>query len=206
MLKKVFVSLFFAGIAFVILFISILRSASVHYEFGDSKIDKMDTPDSEEVNYYLAYPGRVMPDSPIWSLKVLRDKVWLRITTDGGKKAELLLLFADKRISASQILFDQNKPELAYSVLEKSQMYLIQAMEQTDKNKEDGYSITDFNIRLANASLKHYEVMQNILNLAPDDAKPKIIQLQNGPKKVFEFARNSLLEKGQPAPINPFNW
>ena len=102
MLRKL--SLVFAVLLFAvgILFTSVLRTAAVKYEFSESPltslVDASSVLGEEEINidYYLAYPGKVLPDSPFWPLKALRDRIWLWITTNSSRKAELKLLFADK--------------------------------------------------------------------------------------------------------------
>ena len=206
MVKNVLVAVLLVTLAFSVLFLSILRTASVRYEFGETTNTLPKKNIDSQVDYFLAYPGKVLPDSFLWPLKVLRDKIWFIITTDQGKKADLLLLFADKRLASAKLLFEKGKPEIAFATLEKSQQYLLEAGGKETKNYQDGLDTSGFSIRYAKASLKHFEVMEQILITAPDDAKPKIIELQNIPKKEFEHARNDLLEKGLVPPNNPFNW
>jgi len=207
MVKNILFSILLIALAFSVLFLSILRTAAVRYEFGEppNALPK-DTIDKSQVDYFLAYPGKVLPDSFLWPLKVLRDKIWFTITTDRGKKADLLLLFADKRLASAKLLFEKGEPEIAFATLEKSQQYLLEAGKKETDNYRNGLDTSGFSFRYANAALKHFEVMESILTMAPEDAKPKIIELQNIPKKEFEHARNDLLERGLLPPNNPFNW
>jgi hypothetical protein len=205
MLRKIAFGIAIVIFAGSILLVSILRTAAVRYEFSRA-ITPTRVTDEIFIDYYLAYPGKVLPDSVLWPLKALRDRLWLWITTDGNRKADLLLLFADKRLAGSLELFDKGKFEIAYASLEKSQMYLSEASLQAKKNKEKQLDTREFNSRLAKASLKHYQVMGSLISKVPDDAKPEIIKLQNVPRKVFEDVRNRLLEMGEQPPENPFNW
>ena len=196
-------------LAFGILFTSVLRTAAVRYEFTGYKAtsDTKVLGDSTiNIDYTLAYPGNVLPDSPLWKLKALRDKVWLILTTNKSKKVELNILFADKRLGASKILFEKGKAEIAYSTLTKAEKYLEEASISEEQIRKEGANTTDINTRLAKAALKHFEVMEGILTIAPDDAKPGIIQTEDIPKKVYEQARNALNEKGAATPENPFDW
>lgn len=212
MLRKL--SLVFAVLLFAvgILFTSVLRTAAVKYEFAQSPktvhVDAASVLGDEEINidYYLAYPGKVLPDSPFWPLKALRDRIWLWITTNSSRKAELKLLFADKRISMSKILFERGKPEIGYSTLTKAEKYLEEASNLEKENRKKGIDTSEILERLANASLKHTEVIDEILEIAPEDARPNIISAKEYPKKVFEESRNALLEKGIEPPENPFDW
>ena len=212
MLRKL--TLVFAVLLFAvgILFTSVLLTAAVKYEFAESpktsNVDASSVLGEEDINidYNLAYPGKVLPDSPFWPLKALRDRVWLWLTTNSSRKAELKLLFADKRISMSKILFERGKPEIGYSTLTKAEKYLKEAGSSEMENRKKGIDTSEFLERLAKASLKHAQVIDEILEIAPEDARPNIITTKDYPKKVFEESRNALLEKGMEPPENPFDW
>jgi len=51
-----------------------------------------------------------------------------------------------------------------------------------------------------------FEVMEEIIKIAPEDAKPKIVETESYPKKVYQEKRNVFYEKGIEPPKNPFNW
>lgn len=205
MIRRIAVILSTLIFAFGILFASVLRSSSVRYAFSEpTKQVSEEKKDKIEIDYTFAYYGPVLPDHPLWYFKVLRDKLWLFLTTNPGRKAELNLLFADKRLSSSKALFERGKVELAFSTASKAEKYLEQAEFQTNKNKEKGMEVSEFSIKLAKAALKHRQVLQEILDLAPEDAKPKIIELENYPKNVYKGARDILLSKGLIPPESPF--
>ena len=64
-----------------------------------------------KVDYYLPYPG-ILPDSPMYRLKALRDRVVLMLTWDGQAKAKRQLLYADKRINAAIALVEGGTADL----------------------------------------------------------------------------------------------
>lgn len=207
MWSKFFLILFTLFIAFTILFASVLRTASVRYEISTAPSeDETIKLENETVNYYLAYPGRVLPDSPLWPLKALRDRIWLFITTDKQRVAEIKLLFADKRLGASLILFKKGKASLGHSTLTKAEKYLEEACLLEEEVRKGGVDTSEFLFRLSLASLKHYELIQNILETAPEELKPPLLEIQEYPKKSFERARNGLLDKGKVVPVNPYCW
>jgi hypothetical protein len=196
-------------LAFGILFTSVLRTASVKYDFGSTThvSDGAVLGDSDvNIEYNLAYHGRVLPDHPLWPVKALRDRIWLIITTNPTRKAELKLLFADKRVSASKVLFEKDKPELGFSTLEKAEKYLAEASELEKENREKGLETTEFLMRLSYAALKHYQITEEILAIAPEDAKPKIIEVQKYAKDTYNAAKSGLGEEGVAACENPFDW
>lgn len=195
-------------LAFGILFASVLRTASVKYVFSQSPSDDVVleglVDGKPSIDYNLAYPGKILPDHPLWSIKALRDRVWLLLTSNVAKKAELKLLFSDKRLGASKALFEKDKPELAYTTLTKGEKYLEEAMESERQARGSEMDTYEFLKRLANAALKHREVIDQILILAPEDAKPEIIKTRDYSTQVYRNARDALYEGGMEAPENPF--
>ncbi|KKR30373.1 hypothetical protein A2715_01030 [Candidatus Woesebacteria bacterium RIFCSPHIGHO2_01_FULL_39_32] len=209
MWPKLFLAIIGLSFAIGILFVSLFRVASVKYEF-DNSASVADIHVSGEngvsINYTLPYPGRVLPDSPLWPLKAIRDRVWLFITTNSTREAELKLLFADKRLGMAQILFEKGEIEKGFSTLTKAEKYLEEAVWQEKQNRENGIDTSAFLEQLAKASLKHYEVMENLIPSLPDEVRPSIRQTQDYAKRAYEESRNALLEKRRPAPENPFAW
>lgn len=120
------------------------------------------------VKYDLAFPG-MLPDHPLYKLKVLRDKVTLFLTRDPMKKAQYHLLLADKRIHMAAILIDKGKVELAKETALKGEneytllVFLFKdVVKKPDKN---------FYERLEKASLKHQEILKQMVSKV--DAKDK---------------------------------
>ena len=194
--------------AFGILFTSVLRTASVRYGLRENGGKFINVLGDKQVyiDYVLPFPGKVLPDSPFWKLKALRDRIWLLLTANESKKVELNLLFADKRLGTSMILFKKGKSELAYSTLSKAEKYLDTASLLEETVRKGGSDTGELNLRLVNAALKHFEVMEEIISGVPEEAKPGIVVMQNIPKGVYERARNALLEQGKTSPENPFGW
>jgi len=207
MLRKIAVSSAVFLFALGILFTSVLRTAAVRYETNGVKSGVVLAGTDYNIDYNLAYPGRILPDSFFWPLKALRDKFWLLITTDKLKKVELKILFADKRLGGAETLFEKGKNEIALSTLTKAEKYLEEASLTEEKLRLDGKAYSnDICLRLTNASLKHYEVLLGLESKVPDDMKATIIFSRQIPIKTYERARNALLSKGVTPPINPFKW
>src|SRR3989344_1242208 len=194
MFRRILAGLTFLSLGFMILLISIFRTASVKYDFANTPFVKDESVlGSSDVNidYLLPFPGKVLPDSSFWPLKALRDKLWMFITTNPTRKVELKILFADKRLVTSKILFEKAKAELAYSVLTKGEKYLEEAKKDEFTNRQKGVETSELLQQLALSSLKHLEVLDEILEVAPEDAKPKIIELKEYPWKVYEDVRDA---------------
>ncbi|MEJ2347603.1 MAG: DUF5667 domain-containing protein [Patescibacteria group bacterium] len=205
MFKRILIVASTLILALGILLISVFRSASVKYVFSQGPETQQTTSDEEmKIDYTLPYPGRVFPDGPLWPLKALRDKLWLILNTNPTREAELNLLFADKRIAMSKALFERDKAEIAFSTLSKSEKYLEEAYNLEEQNRKNGIDTSEFLTALSKASLKHREMIDEILKIAPEDAKPEIIKMQDYSKSVYNKTRDALQEKGLPIIENPF--
>jgi len=189
-----------------VLLASVVKASAIEYNF-DQKPPSQDSSYKPPVDiaYNLAYPGAILPDNLLWPFKVVRDKMWLGLTFNPVRKSELLLLMADKRLAASEILFKKGKSSLATSVLTKAEKYLDQAAEEERiavAQKKDTSVLLG---KISMSSLKHRQVIDELMAYAPEDAKPRIIETQNYSKNAFTQVRNRLLEIGVVAPKNPFN-
>lgn len=199
----VFASLVFA---FSVLGTSVLRTTQPTYVFsGEGNVAGTNVASpSATVDYYLPYPG-ILPDHFLWPFKALRDRVWLFLTRDPGKRAELLLLFADKRIGMAEALIRGGKAELGVGTATKAEKYLEKAFLQQERAEQAGVDTGDFLERLAKASLKHREILEELMSVVPEDARPVINETLDYPKRVYEKSAHGLNERGRPVPpiINP---
>ncbi|HKC04746.1 MAG TPA: DUF5667 domain-containing protein, partial [Patescibacteria group bacterium] len=149
-------------LAFVVLSVSVMRSVTISYVFasptpiGNAVLGE-ETPD---VEYKMPFPGKILPDNPLWVFKALRDKIWYSFTTDPLKKAELALLFADKRLTVSAALFENRKTADAISTLSKGEKYLETATEMEMCARNGGHNTSLFLTKLATASLKHRQIIE----------------------------------------------
>ena len=123
------------------------------------EISPAPSPTPTPIKYDLAYPG-MLPDHPLYKLKVLRDKVKLFLTRDPMKKAQYHLLLADKRIHMAAMLVDKGEVELAKeTALKGENEYTLLVFLFKDVVKKPDKNFYD---RLEKASLKHQEVLNDI--------------------------------------------
>jgi hypothetical protein len=205
MLLKTLTASLLVVFGLVVLFISILRSASIQYSFSLPPEGAVISHE-EKVAYELPLAGSVLPDSPFWLVKVARDRIWLALTPNKSRKADLNLLFADKRLVTSKILFEKGEYETGMMILLKAEKYLLEASFLEEDLRKGGVDTSDFLKRITIAALKHREVINELLNIAPSDAKPELIRIKDITKTVYVSGRNALQEVGEDIPKNPSEW
>lgn len=194
-------------VAFGILTVSVLRAASVDYVFSQpSPVPILGVKNAGEVkiDYYLPYPGKILSDNSLWYAKAARDKLWLFFIFNPDRKMELLVLLSDKRLAGSKILFEKEKPELGFSMLSKGEKYLEQAAKLEAKSRKEGIDTKSFLPKLALAALKHRQIIEEILILAPEDAKPNLVKVEDYAKNVYKEARDAMNSLGMVPPNDPF--
>jgi len=202
MLKKSLTTLMALIFATGILATSVLRTSaqtsSENYKISPVISDEIasesgqeDLQENKEVDYFLAYPG-ILPDHFLYSLKMIRDRIRLWLTVDPLKKADLFLLYADKRLGAGKALVEGNKIDLGVSTLTKAEKYLEQAIGQAEVAINKGKDTKDFLGKIEQASLKHEEVLSGLQNRIGQDFQPTINQAASYTKQVRERARQFL--------------
>lgn len=122
------------------------------------------------VQYYLPYPG-VLPDSPLYRLKAVRDFVNLRLTVGEVSKAEKELLFADKRIGAAKALLEGGKTQLAGVTAIKAEKYLISAGDRMIKASSGGEDVKSMLNTIYKSSFKHKEIMSMVVGATNGDER-----------------------------------
>ncbi len=115
------------------------------------------------VDYYLPYPG-ILPDHPLYVVKMVRDKVRLVLTRSKPDKAELMLLFADKRVGASAVLVRGGKDSLGVETALKAEKYLFETSDLL--SSVDDASLWE---KLGKARQKHEEVLAGLRDQLEDE-------------------------------------
>ncbi len=142
----------FIGLAFILVLVSALRLAQptvLSPNLSSSLMTPSAVPASDIqtaqqrslhiINQYLPHPG-ILPDHPLYWLKMVRDKAQLVITREQHFRFELLLLYADKRLGAGEKLINKQQSHLGVATISKAEKYLLQAGEllaqKPDKSKQ----------------------------------------------------------------------
>lgn len=162
-------------IAPIVLLLLIILTIPFFYVYNYSQ-QITTTPDNKVV-YQLPYPG-ILPDHPLYSLKVARDKVQDFLTRDNLKKAQLYLLYSDKRLAMAQALEKKGKITLALSTLSKGEKYFLKIPPLLRQAKEQGTSPSaELVDRMKISNEKHQEVLGELLQDIPQGEQQTIAEI-----------------------------
>lgn len=127
---------------------------------------------SARVDYELPYPG-MLPDHPLYILKVIRDGIVKILINDSMKRARFSLLSAEKRMYAGKMLVEKKKDVLAIETIGKGNNYLseaIAAIEVVKKQTPKHTDIRPFLLQFKSATEKHLEIAKDISPFIDNEA------------------------------------
>lgn len=197
-MKKIISLIAVLAFAFWILAVSVMRTAAIEGQSASQNY-KMTAPTAtesvqkQEVDYFLAYPG-ILPDHFLYPVKMIRDRIWLWLTVEPLKKAELMLLFADKRLGAGKVLIEGNKVDLGISTLSKAEKYLQRSLTQIETIQKKDEKTRLFWEKLTTAAAKHEEILVSLKEKVGDSAKPALEESLNLVRQIQAQIKQALSE------------
>ncbi len=177
--KKISLILFYLLFFIIIvpLIFSVMVNSPVLYSQTISLSDR-------KVIYELPFPG-ILPDNPLYPVKMVRDRLLDLITRDNIKKAELYFLYSDKRAAMAISLTNIGKAKLAISTLTKGEKYSEKIPNLLKNAKEQGVTPSEnllYKLKLSND--KHREIIETIAKQIPQGQEKDIEYLLNLNSKV----------------------
>ncbi len=119
------------------------------------------SPTPAVIDYQLPYPG-ILPGSPLYSLKMVRDRLLELFISDSLKKSNFYLLQADKRLGSSLMLFEKGDKKLAETTLSKGQKYLERALDKAIEAKKSTKDVGDIFARIKNSATKQRQEIESL--------------------------------------------
>lgn len=163
----------------LVLFTSLLISTLA---FGQTEEENKASPLGEstesaeiaESDYDLPYPG-MLPDHPLYKLKVLRDKILLFLTRDPFKKAQRHLQMADKEFMMALKLAEKDKMPLAQHTAFKAEHHMTLLNTELRRHAYSGKGLNQsFIDRAHKAVQKHQEVLKGMMARANEQEKESL--------------------------------
>ncbi|MFH1727345.1 MAG: DUF5667 domain-containing protein, partial [Pseudomonadota bacterium] len=139
----------------------------------------------------LPDPG-LTPDSPFYFLETITEEIGTFFTFGDLKKAERHVALATERLAETQAIAGKGKPELTEKTLERYEMQLQNSMARAEKAQAKGENTEKVMTRVGQATSKHLEVLVEIYEKVPEQAKPAIENAMKASLKGHERAVEAL--------------
>lgn len=178
-MKKIYLLIF----SFSIFLLSFNSLSVKAYAITENLSASVSSKPESKINYELPYPG-LLPDSPLYFLRIIRDRTVSFLISDPLKKAEFNLLQSDKRLNAGIYLFNKGKNALAISTISKAENYFEEAISKMEEAKRQGRDVNGITGSLKNASEKHQQELGSLVKKASGDSKTSF---ENEQKRVIDF-------------------
>ncbi|XOB41740.1 MAG: DUF5667 domain-containing protein [Candidatus Nealsonbacteria bacterium] len=137
----------------------------------------------------LPSPG-LTPDSPFYFLDTLAEKIGMFFTLGAEKKAEKAVRYAEEKLAELKAMAEKNKIQALERANQKYQEFLRLANMKTQEAKEKGKDVEELAVLITEKTLKHQEVLIEIFEKVPEEAK-------EGIQKAIEVSRSGSEEAVQ---------
>lgn len=170
----------------LIFFVIFISFVTTYFVLGASET-LVKTP-QEKIAYNLPYPG-LLPDSPLYFVKIVRDRITDFLTRDNLKKAELYLLYSDKRAVMSLVLAHKGKSQLAIDTFAKGEKYFLKIPDLLKSaKKQGGQAPSNFFETLKLSNAKHKELIEELIKILPQGLDQSLTQLSDFNQRIkFEI-------------------
>jgi hypothetical protein len=161
---------------YILILLFILLLPIITYFFIESPQAALETP-QEKVLYNLPYPG-ILPDHPLYFIKIVRDNLVDFLTRDNLKKAQLYLLYSDKRVAMALSLAKKGKDQPAIDTFSKGEKYFLKIIPLLKSAKTQGAQApSNFIETLKLSNAKHHELIQELMKTLPQGLNEQLSQL-----------------------------
>lgn len=141
----------------------------------------------QPLDYNLPYPG-ILPDSPLYFLKVARDKLALLLIQHPTDRVFYLLFLADKRLAAARELELNRNLALAAQTYLTAEEHLAAAVDGVETLS--GKSASDAVAKLTVATAKHKEILGQA-----EGREKSLITARQDNAKSYDRVRKLLMTK-----------
>ena len=150
----------------------------------------------------LPDPG-LTPDSPFYFLETIAEGIGTFFTFGDIKKAERHATLAAERLAEAQAVIKKGKSELVEKTLKRYEMQFNKSIARAEKARakgKDTEKIMEIVARIGRATSKHLEVLAEVYEKVPEQAKPAIenamkVSVKGHEKAVEVLKENNALGK-----------
>lgn len=113
----------------------------------------------------LYFNQEILPDHLLYPVAMVGDRARLVVATDVDERAQLQVLYAERRLDSAHKLIEKGESDLAITTLTKAQKYMLQAVAAVESHTVSSTTkslvisaITDYLDRVAVCKSDHPEI------------------------------------------------
>lgn len=148
---------------------------------------------SAQGSWLNASPG-ILPDSPLYLIERLKQKMVLILTFDQKAKAEKLFDYAEERLAETEALLTKKNPKLAEETLGRYVSFLLRGQDALQKAEAAGARVAALKELQTEASIRQQVVLQNIFERIPEEGRAGVLKAMDASRTVFLLASQTLPE------------
>lgn len=124
----------------------------------------------------LPEPG-LTPDSPFYFIERAAEAIGTFFTFGDLKKAERYAVLATERLAEAKAVVEKGKPELVEKTMERYENHLNKSIARAEKAMEEDKNTekaTEFVAKIGKTTYIHLDVLAEVYEKVPEEAKPAI--------------------------------
>lgn len=138
------------------------------------------------------------PDSPFYFLERITEAIGTFFTFGDLKKAERYTVLATERLAEAKAVIEKGKPELIEKTMERYENQLNKSIARAEKAMEKDKSAekaTEFVAKIGKTTYTHLDVLAEVYEKVPEEAKPAIENAMKASVKRHEKVVEALRAK-----------
>jgi len=142
----------------------------------------------------LPSPG-LLPDSPFYFLEIITEGIGTFFTFGDLKKAERHAVLAAERLAEAKAVVEKGKPEFVEKTLARYENQLNNSIARAKKAQAKDQNVEEVMTRVGEATSKHLEILAQVYEKVPEQAKSAIESAMKASLKGHEKAVEVLKAK-----------
>ncbi len=118
----------------------------------------------------------ILPDDPVYLAKRHIETARLNAAVDPLEKADLHTEFAKERLAEINSMVAKGKPEFVGDLARDYENAMTGATNEINRAQSQGKNVSEALRAVERSTSKHTEVLTNLLDKVPEDAKPAILR------------------------------
>lgn len=116
----------------------------------------------------------IKPDSPLYILDRLAEKIQIALLTDAAEEAEALAVIAQERLAESKAMAEENDTEKAVKAISEYKELLEKAVDIVDTAAKDGKAVEKTIDMIVKYDIDDEELLERLMDKVPEEYKEEL--------------------------------